>query len=114
MQFAISLERCIGTDVFVKTPRRDRHRNGAATPSSTRISAYFFDPTLLFTIHTPRNQIQASSCLSESCPKIGDVPKSPVPPPAALVPSAGTITLRIHLRQCVCHEHPPLMYLRGS
>jgi hypothetical protein len=30
--------------------------------------------------------------LSESCPKIGDVPKSPFPSVAALVPSAGTIT----------------------
>src|SRR5437763_14495240 len=29
--------------------------------------------------------------LSESCPKIGDVPKSPFPSVAALVPSAGAI-----------------------
>jgi hypothetical protein len=36
--------------------------------------------------------------LSESCPKIGDVPKSPFPSVAALVPSAGTITLQIKLR----------------
>ena len=35
---------------------------------------------------------QASCGLSESCPKIGDVPKSPFPSVAALVPSAGTIT----------------------
>ena len=31
--------------------------------------------------------------LSESCPKIGDVPKSPFSSVAALVPSAGTIKL---------------------
>jgi hypothetical protein len=36
--------------------------------------------------------------LSESCPKIGDVPKSPFPSVAALVPSAGTIKLQIELR----------------
>ena len=36
--------------------------------------------------------MQASCGLSESCPKIGDVPKSPFPSVAALVPSAGTIT----------------------
>src|SRR5438876_11849673 len=35
---------------------------------------------------------QASCGLSKSCPKIGDVPKSPFPSVAALVPSAGTIT----------------------
>jgi hypothetical protein len=35
--------------------------------------------------------MQASCGLSESCPKIGDVPKSPFPSVAALVPSAGTI-----------------------
>jgi hypothetical protein len=32
--------------------------------------------------------------LSESCPKIGDVPMSPVPILAALVPSVGTVILR--------------------
>jgi hypothetical protein len=36
--------------------------------------------------------------LSESCPKIGDIPKSPFAAVAAMVPSAGTITLQIELR----------------
>ena len=36
--------------------------------------------------------------MSESCPKIGDVPKSPFYTVAALVPSAGTITLKGKLR----------------
>ena len=31
----------------------DEHLLGAATPSSTRISAYFFDPPLFFTSDTP-------------------------------------------------------------
>jgi hypothetical protein len=33
--------------------------------------------------------------LSEGCPKIGDVPKSPFYAVAALVPSAGTVTRQI-------------------
>jgi hypothetical protein len=36
--------------------------------------------------------------LSESCPKIGDVPKSPFPTVAALVPSAGTIIVKLTSR----------------
>jgi hypothetical protein len=39
---------------------------------------------------TPTNKVLTSSGLSESCTKIGDVPKSPVPTLAALVPSVGT------------------------
>jgi hypothetical protein len=39
---------------------------------------------------TPANKVLTSSSLSESCTKIGDVPKSPVPTLAALVPSVGT------------------------
>jgi hypothetical protein len=49
-------------------------------------------------VRHPSYNIQASCGLSESCPKIGDVPKSPFPPVAALVPSAGAITLQIKLR----------------
>ena len=41
----------------------------------------------------PHGYIKASNNLSESCPKNGDVPKSPFPTVAAVVPSAGTITL---------------------
>jgi hypothetical protein len=44
--------------------------------------------------------------LSESSPKNADVPKSPFPTVAALVPSAGTITLQIELRSdAVCRRH---------
>src|SRR5262249_2594513 len=53
---------------------------------------------LRFTSGAPSYRIRASAGLSESCPKIGDVPKSPFPSVAALVPSAGTITLQIELR----------------
>ena len=42
--------------------------------------------------------MKASSGLSESCPQIGDVPKSPVPPFGSAVPSAGKITIEMKLR----------------
>ena len=59
-----------------------------------------FDPPLFFAPETPHKQILASSGLSESCPtKNGDVPKSPFPTVAVLVPSAGTITLQIELHR---------------
>ena len=49
---------------------------------------------MCFELDTPPDQVQASNNgLSESCPKNGDVPKSPFPTVAALVPSAGTLTL---------------------
>ena len=54
----------------------------------------------------PHEQIQSSSGLSESCPKSADVPKSPFQTVAALVPSAGTITLRIELYPAGTIEHP--------
>ena len=38
-----------------------------------------FDQALRFAPRTPCHQIQASSGLSESCPKNADVPKSPFP-----------------------------------
>src|SRR5215211_6919498 len=38
-----------------------------------------FDQALRFAPRTPCDQIQASSGLSESCPKNADVPKSPFP-----------------------------------
>jgi hypothetical protein len=53
---------------------------------------------LRFAPCTPCDLIRASTGLSESCPKNADVPKSPFPAVAALVPSAGTITLQIELR----------------
>ena len=56
-------------------------------------NAYLLDPPLCFAFGTPYDVQQTSSGLSESYPKIGDVPKSPFPTVAALVPSAGTITL---------------------
>jgi hypothetical protein len=54
---------------------------------------------------TPTCMKRTSSSLSESCPKIGDLPKSPFPPVAALVPSAGIITLQISLVRRGCHQH---------
>ena len=57
----------------------------------SRIAIVFYSP--------PRyKQTRACCGLSESCPKIGDVPKSPFTAVAALVPSAGTITLQIAKR----------------
>ena len=47
----------------------------------------------------PHIRRKASSNLSKSCPKNGDVPKSPFPTVAAVVPSAGT-TLKIDLCSC--------------
>ena len=50
--------------------------------------------------------------LSESCTKIGDVPKSPGSfILAALVPSVGTITLQIELRSERSHERPTIRAL---
>jgi hypothetical protein len=72
------------------------------TPLSNQISAKFLNRPLFFTSDTPHNQILASSGLSESCPKIGDVPKFPFHTVAALVPSAGTITLQIELHSDAC------------
>jgi hypothetical protein len=54
-------------------------------------------PAIVLYVRHPHNQILASSGLSESCPKIGDVPKSPFHTVAALVPSAGIIILQIEL-----------------
>jgi hypothetical protein len=50
----------------------ERWRRGGARPS-------IFDQPLRFAPRTPCDQIQASSGLSESCPKNADVPKSPFP-----------------------------------
>src|SRR5919198_5717641 len=48
--------------------------------------------------HPQLAKLRAGAGLSEGCPKIGDVPKSPFPSVAALVPSAGTIPLQKKLR----------------
>jgi hypothetical protein len=46
--------------------------------------------------------------LSKGCTKIGDVPKSPVPILAALLPSAGIIILQIaRVREQVPKARPP-------
>jgi hypothetical protein len=58
-------------------------------------------------------QTQSSNGLSERCPQIGDLPKSPVPQLAALVPSAGTTTLKIELRSAESHERPLISHLRA-
>jgi hypothetical protein len=73
------------------------HRTNAI---SGRIRGSFLDRPLFLTPDTPCNRIQAGCGLSESCPKIGDVPKSPFRAVAVLVPSAGAIQYR-HLR-CGC------------
>jgi hypothetical protein len=64
------------------------HRPGPRSIESENGS--FLAPPLFLAPDTPHDQIQASCGLSESCPKIGDVPKSPFPTAAVLV-SAGTI-----------------------
>jgi hypothetical protein len=48
---------------------------------------------LRFYARHPTYTSWASSSLSKSCPKNGDVPKFPFPTVAAVVPSAGTISL---------------------
>jgi hypothetical protein len=92
----------------VATFDRRRQEGCSTLNSSTRYCALRPAP--------PVTQIQASCGLSESCPKIGDVPKSPFPSVAALVPSAGTIhskkscTLQKELRSArVPCEHPPVL-----
>jgi hypothetical protein len=72
----------------------------------------FFDPPLCFTFSTPHAHVRASGGLTESCPKIGDVPKSPFPPVAALVPSAGTITLKRPPTEAGLTEPWPLAHYR--
>jgi hypothetical protein len=58
----------------------------------------FLDPPLYFASGTHYTITRKSSDSSESCPKIDDVPKSPFPVVAALVPSVGTLTLHQVLR----------------
>jgi hypothetical protein len=77
-------------------------RRRSATPanwegivSKRKDSAQFLDPPLCFYARHPT--FSDTGNLPESCPKIGDVPKSPFRTVAALVPSAGTITLHIEL-----------------
>jgi hypothetical protein len=48
---------------------------------------------------------KAVACSSESCPKIGTIPKARFFPLAALVPSAGTKIFQIEL-YAVRHAHP--------
>ena len=62
-------------------------------------------PLLCFESGTPTYKQRTSSTLSESCPKIGDRPKSPFTSAAALVPSAGTIILQISRVRRGCHQH---------
>jgi hypothetical protein len=69
------------------------------------LGALILHPLLCLKSGTPTCMKRTSSSLSESCPKIGDLPKSPFPPVAALVPSAGIITLQISLVRRGCHQH---------
>jgi hypothetical protein len=92
-----SSKRRAATDIETVQPHH--RRLGSARISSTRHCS------LRSTPHINRRR------QAVACPRAA--PKSETyRPPAALVPSAGTITPRINLRQCVCHEHPPLLYLR--
>jgi len=110
-----SAEAATAARLHSRLPALCRHvaPRGRLRPDGKKVlSAQFLDPPLCFTPDTPPNQIQAGSCLSESCPKIGDVPKSPFRTVAVLVPSAGTINTpdRVALDRvafgCGCREHP--------
>src|SRR6266540_597771 len=57
-----------------------------------------FDQALRFAPRTPCDQTQASSGLSESCPKNADVPKSPFPCSGSPGAVGRHITLKIELR----------------
>jgi hypothetical protein len=75
-------------------------RRGGARPS-------IFDQPLRFAPRTPCDQIQASSGLSESCPKNADVPKSPFPcsgSPGAVGRHNNTAN-RVAFG-CGCRKHP--------
>jgi hypothetical protein len=71
-----------GQYLFKPAPPDRATRIGSAHNFPIRHCALRYD--------TPTNKVLISSALSESCTKIGDVPKSPVPILAALVPSVGT------------------------
>jgi hypothetical protein len=71
----------------------------------SRIVSKFSIRHCAFRCETPIKQTLASSGLSGGCTKIGDVPKSPVPKLAALLPSAGIITLQVGAFGSGCRKH---------
>jgi hypothetical protein len=65
-----------------------------SSPAEQQVfGAEFLDLVLALYPRHPMLFLWASSSLPQSCPKNGDVPKFPFPTVAAVVPSAGTITL---------------------
>jgi len=65
-------------------------RRYAHCAGGEKVQRFYFPPTLVVYVRYPHVSAQRpSGSLSESCPKIGDLPKSPFPSAAALVPSAG-------------------------
>jgi hypothetical protein len=76
---------------------------GAVVMGSNRCKRSLFpQASLCFRSDTPYVGHGQAAGLSESYPKIGDVPKSPFSTVAALVPSAGTTTFKIELRSGAC------------
>ncbi len=74
-----------------------------------------FDQPLHFGVRTACDQLEASSGLSESCPKNADVPKSPFRcsgSPGAVGRHNNTPN-RVAFG-CVCHKHPPLPRPRAA
>ena len=65
-----------------------------SSPAEQQVfGAEFLDLVLALYPRHPMLFLWASGSLPQSCPKNGDVPKFPFPTVAAVVPSAGTITL---------------------
>ena len=68
-----------------------------------------YHPAIVLYIRDPTSSDTGKQRLDREQPKNADVPKSPFPTVAALVPSAGAITLQIELRSdagAVSTPHP--------
>src|ERR1700752_4562099 len=70
---------------------------------------------IVFHPRHPHVATKASSGSPEALPKNGDVPSSPLPQFAALLPSAGILFLEIHryVRARRCRWHPASVRYRG-
>jgi hypothetical protein len=73
-------------------PRRQAPQN------HPRRDRALFRFAIVLCVPTPQLRLLTRSCLSESCAKIGDVPKSPVPILAAWSRRLATITSELKLR----------------
>jgi hypothetical protein len=81
---------------FVRVAGSKRAQTGPLAKLARRTQVFgaeFLDLVLALYARHPMLFLWASSNLPQSCPKNGDVPKFPFPTVAAVVPSAGTITL---------------------